>query len=76
MTMRTLLLAAAAGAAAFAAVPAPASADPVCAQAQVSGLFLVQDVGPVCADTPLPTTTQTETVTVGVERVSVTYSAP
>lgn len=77
MTMRTFLIAAAvAGSAVLAAASGPASADPVCAQAQASGLFLVEHVGPVCADTPLPTSTHTQTVQVGVETVTVTYSAP
>ena len=76
MTKRTLLLASAAATAAFAVSAGPASADPVCAEASASGLFLVEHVGPVCVQTPLPTTAQTESVTVGVEHVTVTYSAP
>ena len=76
MTMRLLLVTAAAGTTLAALGPAPASADPVCAQAQASGLFLVEHVGPLCVDTPLATTTQTATVTVGTEQVTVTYSAP
>jgi len=76
MTKRTLLLASAVAMAAFAVSSGPASADPVCAEAQASGLFLVEHVGPVCVQTPVPTTTQTESATVGVEHVTVTYTAP
>ena len=75
MTKRIVVLTAAALTAGLSAVPA--AADPVCAGAQASGMFLVEHVGPVCpVDTPLPTSTHTQTVQVGVETVTVTYSAP
>ena len=74
MRIRILLLAAVAGMAAFAT--SPASADPACAEAQASGLFLVEHVGPVCVATPLPTSAHTVTVGNGVESVSVTATTP
>jgi hypothetical protein len=77
MKFRIVLLGAAVSAAAVAAImPSPASADPACAGAQASGLFAVVDVGPACADTPLPTTTHVTTVHVGIESVTVTLATP
>lgn len=77
MTKRILLVAAGAATAVSAAIAAPASADPVCVSAQASGVFAVVHAGPVClVDTPLPTTTHTESVNVGVETVTVTAATP
>jgi len=76
MTMHKMLAAAVLVTAAFAAVPMSASADPACAEAQASGLFLVEHVGPLCVQTPFSTTTHTETVQVGVETVTVSATTP
>jgi len=76
MTMLKLLAATALATAAFAAAPMSASADPACVEAQASGLFLVEHVGPLCVQTPFPTATQTETVQVGVETVTVSTTTP
>ena len=73
---KLLVLAAGAMTAAVVAAPAPASADPICAEAQASGLFAVVHVGPACVPTPVPTVTDSESVSVGVETVRVTVSVP
>ena len=77
MKLRVLLLGAVASTAAIAATLAPAaSAAPACVGANASGLFAVVDVGPLCEDTPLPTTTHVTTVHVGTETVTVTVVSP